>query len=153
MSAATGAVGLLAEANSHSFVDHFRMNEEPSQGTLAYLHTDAWLGAGENPADWIEQRDPRFRFGIGAVRRVAGGRVKWNFVGTDFTLWSPTGPEYGSVEVRLDGALVATVDLHNAQQRPSTPVFTKKGMADTFHAVVLRTKTGRLVVDSLDAGS
>jgi hypothetical protein len=152
MSAATGAVGLLAGANSHLFVNHFRINGEPSRGNLAYLYTDAWLGAGENPADWIEQRDPRFRFGVGAVRRAAGGRAKWNFVGAGFTLWSPTGPEYGSMEVRLDGAVVATVDLHRTQQRPSAPVFTKKGMADTFHAVVLLPKTGRLVVDSLDGG-
>jgi hypothetical protein len=54
----------------------------------AYLCTDAWLVAGENPAGWIEQRDPRFRFGIGAVRRVAGGRAWWNLVGVGFTLWS-----------------------------------------------------------------
>ena len=39
-----------------------------------------------------------------------------------------------------------------SSQRSSAPVFTKKDMPDTFHAVVLRPKTGPLVVNSLDVG-
>ena len=150
MPATHGVVGLLAEAGSHLFVERFRLGGKSEPGRLAYLHTEAWLGAGEDPAGWIEQRDDGFRFGIGAVRCGDGGRAKWNFIGTGFELWSPKGPDYGTVEIRLDGAVVGTVDLNSADPQRSVPVCSRKGLRDTFHAVVLEPKTGRLVVDSLD---
>jgi hypothetical protein len=149
MNAGHGAIGLLAGTNSYLTVEHFRISGKAAPGALSYLHTEAWLGAGENTANWVEEKDARYRFGLGAVRRDAAGRAKWNFPGTGFTLWSPKGPDYGTVEVRLDGAVVAAVNLHADQVQPSQPVFSKSGLADTFHAVGLQPKSGRLVVDSL----
>jgi hypothetical protein len=145
-----GGIGLLGESRSHVSVVRFAIAGKWEPGILSFLYTDAWLGAGEDPANWLEQKDPAFRFGTGAVRRDDAGRAKWNFMGTGFTLWSPKGPDYGTVEVQLDGAVVATVDLRSAHLKPSQPVFLKTGLADTFHAVILQPKTGRLVVDSLD---
>ena len=153
MSAGGGAIGLLAESHSHVSVDRFAIAGKAEPGTLSFLHTEAWLGAGEDPANWLEQRDSAFRFGVGAVRSDGRGRAKWNFMGSGFTLWSPKGPDYGTVEVRLDGAVVATVDLHSAQSQPSQPVFSKTGLADTFHALVLQPKSGHLVVDSLEVSN
>ncbi|HUZ45355.1 MAG TPA: hypothetical protein VMW54_01835 [Terriglobia bacterium] len=150
MKAAGGVIGLLAESHGHVSVARFAIAGKREPCTLSYLYTEALLGAGEDPAHWLEQRDPAFRFGIGAVRRDDAGRAKWNFMGTGFTLWSPKGPDYGVVEVRLDGAEVSTVDLRSPQFKSSQPVFRKNGLADTFHAVVLQPKTGRLVVDSLE---
>jgi hypothetical protein len=150
MSASSGAIGLLAESHSHASVDHFAIAGKSEPSTLSFLYMDAWLGAGENPANWVEQRDAAYRFRVGAVRRDDGGRAKWNFIGSGFTLWSPKGPDYGKVEVRLDGVAVVTVDLHSAQGQPSQPVFSKTGLTDTFHAIVLQPQSGRLVVDSLD---
>jgi len=150
MSASGGAIGLLAESHSYVSVDRFAITGKLEPSTLSFLHTEAWLGAGEDPANWVEQRDSAFRFGVGAVRRDDRGRAKWNFMGSGFTLWSPKGPDYGTVEVRLDSAVVATVDLRSAQLQPSQPVFSKTGLAGTFHAIVLQPKSGRLVVDSLD---
>ena len=150
MSASGGAIGLLAESHSHVSVDRFAIAGKLKPSTLSFLYTEAWLGAGEDPANWVEQRDAAFRFGVGAVRRDDGGRAKWNFMGSGFTLWSPKGPDYGKVEVRLDGVAVVTVDLHSAQGQPSQPVFSKTGLTDTFHAIVLQPQSGRLVVDSLD---
>lgn len=145
-----GLLGLLAEAHTHVAVANFVVTGQWHPATISYLYTEAWLGAGENPAHWLEQSGPAFRFGAGAVRRDDAGRAKWNFMGTGFTLWSPKGPDYGIVEVELDGAEVATVDLRSPELRASQPVFHKSGLAGTFHAVVLHPKSGRLVVDSLD---
>jgi hypothetical protein len=153
MKASGGAIGLMAESHSHVSVDHFVIAGKREPNTLSYLFTEGWLGAGEKPADWDERKDSAFRFGAGAVRRNAGGRVKWNFIGAGFTLWSPKGPDYGNTEVWLDGALAGTVDLHSAQPLPSQPVFRKTGLPETFHAVALQPKSGRLVVDSLDVSS
>ncbi|MCX6895467.1 MAG: hypothetical protein NTZ16_08240 [Verrucomicrobia bacterium] len=150
MNVGRGAIGLLAEAKSCIAVEHFKVTGNSAPGVFSYLHTEAWLGAGENPAKWVEKKDPRFRFGIGAVRRDGDGRAKWNFPGRGFTLWSPKGPDYGMVEIRVDGAVVATVDLHANQAQSSQPVFSKTGLTSSFHAVVLQPKSGRLVVDSLD---
>ncbi|MEI6390062.1 MAG: hypothetical protein WCT12_03060 [Verrucomicrobiota bacterium] len=150
MKAGRGAIGLLAGTNSYLAVEHFKIAGKATPGALSYLHTEAWLGAGENAANWVEQKDARYRFGLGAVRQDGKGRAKWNFPGTGFTLWSPKGPDYGTVEIRLDGAVVATVDLHAEQVQPSQPVFSKTGLADTFHAVGLQPRSGQLVVDSLE---
>jgi hypothetical protein len=150
MNARRGAIGLLAETNSYIAVEHFKISGKAAPGALSYLHTEAWLGAGENAANWVEEKNPRYRFGVGAVRRDGEGRAKWNFPGRGFTWWSPKGPDYGTVEVRLDGAVAATVDLHAEQVQSSQPVFSKTGLADTFHAVGLQPKSGRLVVDSLE---
>jgi hypothetical protein len=145
-----GAIGLFVESHSHLSVDRFAVAGTIQPNTLSFLYTEGWLGAGENPANWVEQKDSTFRFGSGAVRRQDGGRVKWNFIGNGFTLWSPKGPDYGAAELWLDGTLVGTVDLHAAHLQPSQPVFRKDGLTDTFHAVALQAKQGRLVADSLD---
>ena len=148
-----GAIGLLASPHSHVSVDRFAIAGQPLPGKLSYLYTEGWLGAGENPANWVEQTDPAFRFRVGAVRRAEGGRVKWNFLGSGFTLWSPKGPDYGVVEARLDGELVGTLELKAPESRPSQPLLHKTGLPDTFHALSLEPRGGRLVVDSLDVHS
>jgi hypothetical protein len=152
-SASDGALGLLVESHSHLSVERFAVAGQSQPSRLSFLYTEGWLGAGENPANWVERRDSTFHFGAGAVHRDDGGRAKWNFIGSGFTLWSPQGPDYGTVEVWLDGAVLATVDLGRAQSQSSQPVFRKTGLEDTFHAVILQSKRGRLVVDSLDVSS
>ena len=153
MGASRGAIGLLAEPHSYVSVDRFVVAGRPEPVRLAFLYTEGWLGAGENPAHWIEQKDATFRFGAGAVRREKGGRAKWNFLGSSCTLWSPKGPDYGKVEVRLDGMTVGTVDLHSAQAQNSQPVFSRSGLSGAFHAVVLEPQSGRWAVDSIEVGN
>lgn len=150
LSARGGAIGLLAESHTHVSVDRFVITGKSEPGTLSFLYTEAWLDAGENPANWVEQKDPAFRFGTGAVHREGGGHAKWNFMGSGFRLWSPKGPDYGTVDIRLDGSVVGTVNLHSAQPQPSQPVYVKAGLSGTFHAIILQARSGRLVVDSLD---
>ncbi len=153
MGAGGGSIGILAESHTHVSVDRFAIAGEWEPGTLSFLYTEAWLGAGEDPNHWLEQNDPAFRFGAGAVRRDSNGRAKWNFIGSGFTLWSPKGPDFGAVEVHLDGDVVATVDLHSVRLERSEPVFLKTGLTNSFHAVALQPKSGRLVVDSLDVSN
>lgn len=152
-SAGGGAVGLWVDSYSHLSVDRFVIAGESQPGALSFLYTEGLLGAGQSQKNWIEQKDSKFRFGIGAVREDSAGRAKWNFVGSGFTLWSPKGPDYGIAEIVVDGAAVATVDLYTAQPLSSQPVFSKSGLADTFHAVTLQPRKGRLVVDSLEVSS
>jgi hypothetical protein len=151
--AAPGAIGLLAEAHSHLSVDQFCIAGEPVEGSLAYLSTEALLGAGEKPADWQERRQSSFRYGVGVVSRRPDARVKWNVVGTRMTLWSPRGPEFGKVEIRLDGRREAVLDLHGTNLEPSRPVWTSGRLSDAGHAVVLHSVSGVFPVDCLTAGN
>jgi hypothetical protein len=145
-----GSVGLWVESHSHLSVERFAISGEAPPGTLSFLYTEGLLGAGESAANWSVRKDSTFRFGVGAVGSSAQSGAKWNFMGAGFTLWSPKGPEHGIVDVVLDGATVGTVDLHRAEPQSSQPVFHKGSLTDTFHAVAIRPKDGRLVVDSLD---
>lgn len=150
MTASDGAIGLMAKSHTHVSVDRFAITGKSEPGILSFLYTEAWLDAGENPANWVEQKDAVFRFGTGVVSRDGSRFAKWNFMGSGFKLWSPKGPDYGTLDVRLDGVMVANLDLHSAEMQPSQPVLSKTGLPDTFHAITLQAKSGRLVVDSLD---
>ena len=54
-----------------------------------------------------------YRFGVGAVRKTPGGRVKWNFRGRGFRLWSPKGPDFGRCDLLIDGRRMAELDMHS----------------------------------------
>ena len=149
----SGAMGLWVDSHSHLAAERFAITGDVQPGTLSFLYTEGLLGAGEDPKHWLERKDAAFRFGIGAVGPEGGGRVKWNFVGSGFTLWNPRGPEYGTAEIALDGATIATIELHAPQAQTAQPVFRKTGLIDGFHAVTLQSTNGRLVVDSLDVTS
>lgn len=79
MSAGHGAIGLLAGTNSYLAVEHFKIAGKAAPGGFSYLHREAWLGGGENATNWVEEKDARYRFGIGTVRQDGKGRAKWNF--------------------------------------------------------------------------
>jgi hypothetical protein len=128
-----GAIGLLAEPHSHLGVDRFCIAGEPVEGSLAYLSTEALLGAGEKPADWQDRRQSSFRYGVGVVSRRPDARVKWNVVGRRMSLWSPRGPEFGKVEIRLDGRHQAVLDLHGSNPEPSRPVWSSGELPDAGH--------------------
>ncbi len=150
-SAAT--IGLLAEPHSHLSVERFRIAGQPLENKLCYLYTEGLLGAGEKPADWQERRESTFRYGVGAVSRRSQGRIKWNVVGTRVTLWSPRGPAFGKIEIRLDGQQQAVLDLHNTGPIASRPVWTSGRLPEVGHAVVLHSVSGVFPVDCLETAS
>jgi hypothetical protein len=151
--AATGVLGLRLDPNSHVVVEHFQIEGTPKPARMSFLWTEALLGAGESLADWTEISGAGFRYASGAVSKVASARVKWNIIGHGLQLWSPRGPGYGSAEVRVDGRLCATLDLHADQEIRSQPVWSVADLPDTFHALVLAAKSGHIPVDCLEVTS
>jgi hypothetical protein len=117
---------------------------------MVFLHTEALLGAGASAKEWGECSDAGFRFGVGAASKVAKARAKWNVIGSGLRLWSPCGPGYGSIEVRLDGRAAARIDLHSEEAVPSMPVWSATGLADTYHTVVLVAEAGPAPLDCLE---
>ena len=99
------------------------------------------MGHGQSPA---------YRFGVGAVRKSNGGRVKWNFHGRGFRLWLPKGPQFGRCELLLNGEKLAELNLRSDKNQPSEVVFSRNDLANAYHALVVRSLAGRLAVDSLD---
>jgi len=146
---ARGKIGWMLEPHSHVEVTRFVVEGAWHAGRWDLLCTEAILGAGEKPADWEMQHDALFRHGIGMVHNDVGGRAKWNWIGTGFSIYAPRGPEYGVADVVLDGQVVGELDLHADELMPSAQAYSLGGLAEAPHAVVLRARTGPLVVDTL----
>jgi hypothetical protein len=147
----SGPLGLFVSPQTHLAVARFSILGPPRPAVVPWLYTEALTGAGVSMADWNLVQSPLYRFGTGAVRVAAGGRVKWNFRGRGFRLWSPKGPQFGRCELVHNGCKLAELDLHAAQEQPSRIVYACERAGDGYHALVLRPVTGRLAVDSLDA--
>jgi len=146
---ASGPLGLLVEPGNHLEVTGFVVTGRPLPAEFNYLYMEAFLGAGLLVSEWDTVTSSAFRFGVGAVRREPGGRAKWNFRGSAFTLWSPRGPEYGRIQLRLDGQEIAEIDLHAESPAPSQPVYTWPKLDDVYHALVMEGVSGRMILDSL----
>jgi len=143
-------LGIAVEPHSHLVVEQFAIQGKPQPAAINYLFTEAILGAGGSGKDWQELRGPEFRYGLATVSKSPGARVKWNVEGRQFTLWSPRGPEFGKAQVKVDGRVLANLDLHAARLTPSQPVWKSARLKDGPHAVVLTATEGLLVVDSLE---
>jgi hypothetical protein len=151
--APTGVLGLRVDPSSHVVVQRFQIAGTPRPARMNFLWTEALLGAGESPADWTESEAGGFRYGSGVVSKAPSARAKWNVVGCGLRLWSPRGPSYGSVDVRVDGRLAGTLRLHSEHEVSSQPVWSATDLPDTFHAVVLAAKSGLFPVDCLEVTS
>jgi hypothetical protein len=66
------------------------------------------------------------------------------------TIYSPKGPDYGMVEIKVDGDPAGTIDLHADRQQRSAPVWTA-GLTNGYHAIVLKATSGLLPLDSIEA--
>lgn len=146
-----GPIGLLVDPYTNLAVSHFEIDGEFKPAVIPWVYLEALTGAAVLAADWDMSPSPLYRYGQGAVRKAPGGRVKWNFRGRGFQLWSPKGPNYGRCELLLDGKKLGELDLRADKEQKSEIVFKVKDAGDGYHAVVLRSLDGRLVVDSLDA--
>lgn len=145
-----GAIGLWVEPKTHLSVDRFALKGKSLPAHIAYLGVEGLLGAGERPSQWEELRSPEFRFGVGQVSKQPQARVKWNVVGRRLILWSPSGPRFGKVEVRLDGKAVAMLDQHSEQLTASRPVWSSTQLSGLQHALVCLAAEGQMAVDSLE---
>lgn len=145
-----GAIGLRVEKHTHLLVEGFQIRGKSSPARITFGAAEALLGAAESPADWEERRDPAFRFGLGSASRKSAARAKWNVIGSRLELWSPRGPQFGKVELRLDGQVVGSLDLRAEQLEPSRIVWKSPALRDGFHALVLEVTDGILPLDSVD---
>jgi hypothetical protein len=146
----SGTIGMIVGKKSSLHIESFIIKGDLKPTTITYLHTEGLLGAGQGLIDWQEVKSDLFRYQIGAVCENQNGRIKWNFTGIGFVLWEPKGPEYGKMEVFLDGKSVGTVDLFSPTKIRSQPVLNIDTIKNGFHTVGLKSITGKLVVDSLD---
>ena len=149
----SGVLGLRVESDSHLRVDRFRVLGRSRPAGISFGAVEALLGSAEAAGDWEERSGPLFRFGIGRVSRKPAARVKWNVVGGRLALFSPRGPEFGKVEVRLDGRVAALLDLYADRPEASGIVWRSAESADEGRALVLISKSGRLPVDALEVRS
>jgi len=76
----------------------------------------------------------------GSVRfsAAAGRNATYTFGGSDVGWVSTRGPARGRAEVRLDGVLVATVDLYTAAHQPRQLVYQATGLASGTHTLQVR---------------
>ena len=143
-------LGIAVEPHSHLVVERFAIQGKPQPAVLNFLFSEAILGTGGNRDDWQELRGPEFCYGLAALAKARGARVKWNVEGRQFTLWSPRGPQFGKAQVKVDGRVLADLDFHAEQLTPSGPVWKSLRLNDGPHAVVLTATDGLLVVDSIE---
>jgi hypothetical protein len=143
--------GIEVEPHTHLTVERYCIAGKARPAAISYLFSEALLGAGQRREDWQESQGTQGRYGVVAVARQPGARVKWNVEGTRFTLWSPRGPDFGTAQVKVDGRAAGVVDMHAAQPTASAPVWRSPRFKDGPHAVILTATEGRLVVDSLTA--
>jgi hypothetical protein len=148
--ASCGPIGLLVQPHTNLRVTRLAIGGRREPAATAWLYVEALSGAGVLVDDWDVVQSPLYRFGVGAVRKTRGGRVKWNFRGRGFRLWSPKDPQFGRCDLVLDGRKLAELDAHGDRPEPSQPVYVCDDAGDGYHALVLRSTAGRLVVDCLD---
>jgi|CZKM01.1.fsa_nt_gi hypothetical protein len=143
-------LGIAVEPHSHLVVEKFTIQGKPQPAVVNYLFTEAILGAGGNAKDWQELHGPEFRYGLAAVSKAPGARVKWNVEGGQFLLWSPRGPEFGKAQVKVDGRVLANIDLHAERLIPSQIAWKSPRLKVGCHAIALTATDGLLVVDSIE---
>jgi hypothetical protein len=149
--AQAGAIGWLLEPDTYLSVSRFSVEGQLRPAHRSYLFTEGWLDIAEDPARWQEVTSPDFRYGVGAISRGAAAAAKWSVVGRRFTLYSPKGPDYGTIRVSLDGQSSAVVDLHAPHATRSAPVWSGTAESGDYHAIVVTPlTTSRMPLDCLD---
>ena len=147
----SGALAIQLERRGRIAVDRFEVRGEASNGTQRWLCTEALQGAGQDPANWEIKSSPIFRHGVGAIHRGTSGHAKWNFIGSEVSLWSPRAPGFACVEVRLDGERRAVVALEAAKEIPSSLIWQSGPLAEGMHTLILTNDgPGAFVVDSCE---
>jgi len=145
-----GAIGLYTETHSHLHVSEFEVEGECLPASLTYLYDEGLLGAAQHIEHFKKTEDDLFRFGHGKISLAEGARVKWNFFGTGFDLWSPGGPEFGKVRLILDGKPLEQIDLSAQTKERSRVVAKMRGLDDGFHCLIVEQIDKRMPVDSID---
>jgi hypothetical protein len=73
--------------------------------------------------------------------RFIGGGIRW---------LGSTGPDCGSAQVAIDGALVASVSCHADEVMHMQDLFMKERLTPGPHTLVIRVMSGNVAVDAFD---
>lgn len=144
-----GAIGWWLEPHTYLEVKQFAISGEETPTHLFYDATDALLGAGEATADWkIHEEGFRSLPGYSTIRKDA--KAKWNVQGRRFTVWCPRGPQFGSVEVLINGIVQTKINLNTRKLTPSKPLWSSDLLPAGHYAVTLRPFRGVMAFDCLE---
>jgi hypothetical protein len=146
---ASGRLELLAETGTILRVERFLLGGKGRPAWEAWLSTEALAGAAAAPDEWKPVADSGFRCGVGHVSARHDSRAKWNYVGRDFRLFAPRGPQYGKCRVVVDGREIAVIDLHASGPEVSA-VMLARSLPSGYHAVVLSPESGAIPCDTLE---
>jgi len=148
--AQSGSIGFIAEAGSILYVDHLLVSQGGGSCCKCLLPTEGPMGSGAHPTVWQMESGSSFRYGFGFTANTAGATAKWNYRGRGLCLWSPRGPQLGSIDLYIDGDYAGEINLSCEEGKNSAPVFWRTDMAFGFHAVTLVRRTGVVVCDTLE---
>ena len=145
-----GIVGVALMPHSFLLANSFVVNGEQKQGSVIYGFYQALVNSGNYDNDWTFKKDSLFLCGRGAVSKKDSSFVKWNFDGKGFELYSPKGPDYGSVNIYLDGKFLKNIVLKNLKNLKSSVVYKSDEFPLGSHAVYLESMDGLLPLDCIN---
>lgn len=92
---------------------------------------------------WVSSTGPNFSGGSRLYTETPFSWFSARFKGTAVSWTGSVGPNYGMVEVYLDGRRVKTVDLYRASSATKRTLYSVYGLRDTEHTLDLRVVNGR----------
>lgn len=142
-------IGWYLEPRTRLEIAQLAITGEESPAHFFFDATDALLGAGENASNWKSHTEGfKSTKGFSTTRKDL--KAKWNVHGKRFTLWFPKGPEFGSVEVFINGESKGRVNLNASKLIPSKPLWKSDTFPDGDYAVTLSYFRGPMAVDCLE---
>ncbi len=106
---------------------------------------------------WRSARYSRYAGGAVTYATSAGATATLRFTGANVVWYGPVGPTRGQARVRIDGKLVATVDLHASSFTARRALFSKTWPTAGSHTLVIEVVGTRgrpyVAIDELDVGS
>jgi hypothetical protein len=77
-----------------------------------------------------------------------GASATFTFTGTDASIITETGPNFGVANILVDGSLVATVDAYSAAQQFQQTLYTASNLASGCHTVTLQVSSAKNAASS-----
>lgn len=143
-----GHLGLCCEEHSYVDIISFLVHGKAIDSSFDYLYTGLLQDAGNKMSSWnVIQNDTLYTYGIGAETSIPGTRVKLNFTGTRFTVYSPKKPVFGKLKLTVDGGGEVILDTRSDQPCKSLPIYQSGRLPAGRHAVVMESAGGVMGVD------
>jgi hypothetical protein len=98
---------------------------------------------------WTSESNASCSGGTQRTVNVPGAAVI-DFTGTQAYVVASKGPGYGTMSVTLDGAAQPNVDLSAASAKYQQMVFSKTGLTDAAHRLVIERAAGKINLDAVN---